>query len=254
MQGHRNFSSASTLFTLALAFLASPVNSLAGGAPPPNISPLTIEGASPTIWFDDTQDEDATPSWDWAIQTDGGTANTGEDSANTFQILDYDEDCVLIEKAPDTPNEVIEDPCPIPVVTIESNGDGATADAIKVFGNGDVVLGGEDGLSVGAGSAFILAPDEAFPEGDYPPYLAQWTPGTHLLFSPSPLALQAIYAFDTSVNPELESPIAAGSAWYAAGAGQTPLGVGSSVGLFDIVANTFPFTMETGTSPISNSS
>ena len=245
MQVHRNFSSASTLFTLALAFLASPVNSLAGGAPPPNISPLTIEGASPTIWFDDTQDEDATPSWDWAIQTDGGTEDA--DNANTFQILDYDEGCVLGEKAPDTPNEVIV-PCAIPVVTIESNGDGATADAIKVFGNGDVVLGGEDGLSVGAGSAFILAPDAVFPDvGGYPPYLHQWTPGAHVLFSPSQLALQAIYAFDTSVNPELESPNVAGSLWYAAGAGQSPLNIGSSVGLFDIVANTFPFTMETGT-------
>ena len=96
MQGHRNFSSASTLFALALAFLASPVNSLAGGAPPATPSPLIIEGAISEILFDDTQDEDATPGWDWAISTDGGTSNTGDTSANTFQILDYDEDCVLL--------------------------------------------------------------------------------------------------------------------------------------------------------------
>ena len=173
MQGHRNFSSASTLFALALAFLASPVNSLAGGSPPATPSPLIIEGAISEILFDDTQDEDATPGWDWAISTDGGTSNTGDTSANTFQILDYDEDCVLIVKAPDTPNEDTENPCEIPVVTIESKGDGATAEAIKVFDNGDVLLGGEDGLGVGAGVVYMFAPDGAFPEVDYPQTLFQ---------------------------------------------------------------------------------
>ena len=244
MQRYRTFFSTSTLFALALAFLATPVNSLAGGAPPPTISPLTIEGAIPTIWFDDTQDEDATPSWDWAIITDGGLEDT--DTNNTFQIQDFNEDCIPISKSPDTA-DVSENPCTIPVVTIESNGNGDTADAIKVFGNGDVVLGGlDDGLGVGAGSAFIFAPDEAFPEGGYPITLFDFTPGARITYSPFPLAVDVMYAFDTSVDPELESPLVAGSGWYVAGADQTPLEIGSSVGLYDFVANTFPFTVETG--------
>ena len=201
MQAHRNFSSASTLFALALAFLASPVNSLAGGSPPATPSPLIIEGAISEILFDDTQDEDATPGWDWAISTDGGTEDA--DNANTFQILDYDEDCVLIVKAPDTPNEDTENPCEIPVVTIESKGDGATAEAIKVFDNGDVILGGVDGLGVGAGSAFIYAPVGTFPEGgDYPQFLFQWGPGQNITYSPSNLAAQVLYCLlYTSPSP-----------------------------------------------------
>ena len=140
MQAQRNFSSASTLFALALAFLASPVNSLAGGAPP-SFSPLVIEGASPSIHFDDTGDESPTDAWDWAIYTDGGIEDL--DSNNTFQILDYNESCGRGGLAPEGPSVIRLDECIIPVVTINSNGTDNTRDAIYVSAEGTVSTAGK---------------------------------------------------------------------------------------------------------------
>ena len=140
MQAQRNFSSASTLFALALVFLASPVNSLAGGAPP-TFSPLVIEGASPSIHFDDTGDESPTDAWDWAIYTDGGIEDL--DSNNTFQILDYSESCGRGGLAPEGPSVIRLDECIIPVVTINSNGTDNTRDAIYVSAEGTVSTAGK---------------------------------------------------------------------------------------------------------------
>ena len=148
MQGHRTFSSASTLFALALAFLASPVNSLAGAPPPARIgSPATIEGfESPTILFDDLDDVDF--NWEWAIVADAGegideTAPVSVEDVtpgnNRFTIY------TNLEVPPMVLNDEPKAITPpsmnaIPVVTINSPGDGTVADSLVVQLDGDIEL------------------------------------------------------------------------------------------------------------------
>ncbi len=50
---------------------------------------VNIEDPSPEILFDDTDDEDATPSYDWILRTSGGTSDN--DTNNYFIISGYGE-------------------------------------------------------------------------------------------------------------------------------------------------------------------
>lgn len=51
---------------------------------PAGASALTETSTSPSIFFDDTQDEDCSPAWDWRVQAQGGTADN--DFNNFYDI------------------------------------------------------------------------------------------------------------------------------------------------------------------------
>ena len=45
---------------------------------------LTASNPLSTVFFDDTQDEDCSPGWDWSVRAEGGASDT--DLNNFYQI------------------------------------------------------------------------------------------------------------------------------------------------------------------------
>ncbi len=87
---------------------------------------LRAESSTPHITFDDTNDEDCTPGYDWAVKADGGTSDA--DTNNTYVITGVGEAA---------------GPCfaDVPIITLHHNGlDGASssADALVVDSDGDI--------------------------------------------------------------------------------------------------------------------
>jgi hypothetical protein len=89
---------------------------------------LVSEDTQPEVLFDDTQDEDFTPTWDWRIVTEGGTSNS--DTDNWFAIQGYRETTFGI----------------VEIVRIEHDGDNSASspiNALVIDDIGDIFLADE---------------------------------------------------------------------------------------------------------------
>ena len=84
--------------------------------PSAHAADLTAEDASPEIRFDDTNDEDYTPSYDWIIRAEGGTSDA--DTGNYFIISGYGETTGIGD---------------VPIIRIDHDGDNSASSPIRAL-------------------------------------------------------------------------------------------------------------------------
>jgi hypothetical protein len=87
---------------------------------------LYIDDASPTLYYDDSDDEDFTPGYDWKVRAEGGASDT--DTNNYYRISAYGESSGITE---------------IPIMELRNdgtNGANSSENSIIVDYNGDITF------------------------------------------------------------------------------------------------------------------